>query len=48
MTLMGIKTEGERGEKRVGVEGKKRGKGREAIRCGFAQPVAMTNWSNYA
>lgn len=43
MSLLRIKTERERGE-----EGKKRGKGREALRCGFAQPLAMTNWSNYA
>lgn len=50
MSLMRIKTEGERGKDGGwGWRKEKRGgKGWEAIRWGFAQPLAMTNWSNYA
>lgn len=46
MSLMRIKSEGERGKDREGR--RTGGKGGEAIRCGFAQPLAMTNRSNYA
>lgn len=47
MSLMRIKTEVGKGKDREGRRkgGKKEG---EAIGCGFAQPLAMTNWSNYA